>query len=202
MARYSGHWKEIENPIKVWHYNCHILDKTNTLYKPLRRIIMIAKSNKIDSATTKQYTQWRLLQKEHIYLLSLSLFLVACLPACSDLGVTPANEITYLYAAKDSVGNVRITGDLIINFENPSQLHGSWKFSGAENSQDMGAQIGEGSLEGHTEDNQFYADLHPGFRDHNVILVGDFDQSKISGEWQWITIAGVTSSGDFIAIRK
>ena len=140
---------------------------------------MISKSNKIDSATTKQYTQWRLLQKEHIYLLSLSLFLVACLPACSDLGVTPANEITYLYAAKDSVGNVRITGDLIINFENPSQLHGSWKFSGAENSQDMGAQIGEGSLEGHTEDNQFYADLHPGFRDHNVILVGRHRVKKL-----------------------
>jgi hypothetical protein len=202
MAPYSGHWKKIEDPIKVWYHYCHIRDKIKTLYEPLRRIIMLARSNKIDSTTTKQYTHWRLLQKEDIFLLLLSLFLVGCLPGCRDLSVTPAHEITYLYAAKDSEGTVRITGDLIINLENPSQLHGRWKFSGPENSQDMGAQIGKGSLEGHMEDNQFYADLHPGFRDHNVILVGDFDESKISGEWQWITIAGVTSKGDFIAIRK
>jgi hypothetical protein len=55
-------------------------------------------------------------------------------------------------------------------------------------------------LEGTIDNNGISLDLNPGWRDNNTVLVGKFEDNKITGKWAWISFIGITEEGTFIAI--
>jgi hypothetical protein len=47
-----------------------------------------------------------------------------------------------------------------------------------------------------------WINLNPNFADNNCYLYGNRHMSMYSGEWKWITFAGITNKGPFTATLK
>jgi len=138
--------------------------------------------------------------KYTLYLLIL--FLVFIQFSCSDSVVSPSYETTYNYKAYDNAGKLGVTGFLTIDFKDTPELLGRWEFSSEDDSLEMGAQVGEGQLEGTVQGDTLWIDLHPGYADHNIIFNGKIEDDIISGQWSWITTVGIPSQGTFVATKK
>ena len=122
--------------------------------------------------------------------------------SCRDLNISPSYEAKYHYEALDNDGKLGVSGLFTINFKDSPDLQGKWEFFSENDSLEMGAQVGEGQLEGWVQGDTISINLHPGYADHNVILHGRIENKSISGQWSWITFSGPTNQGTFVATKK
>lgn len=137
-------------------------------------------------------------KKQHIFVLILFISIFSC----SKFSLSPSQQSKYNYKAYDNAGELGISGLLTLNFKDSPDLSGKWEFSSENDSLDMGAQVGEGELEGTIQGDTLMINLHPGYADHNVFLQGKINKGEITGKWWWITFVGVTSQGTYTATKK
>jgi len=100
---------------------------------------------------------------------------------------------TYTYVGKKADGSIESTGSFSIWSTSDSTFFGSWVLENVQ---------GDGKLVGWRKDGEVGMDLHPGWRDHNLLLKGTFKVRAISGTWQWVGFGGPMSEGTFEAKRK
>jgi len=56
-------------------------------------------------------------------------------------------------------------------------------------------------LAGRVDGRSVTINLNPGWVDNNVILAGTVVDGRIEGQWTWITFAGPTTTGTFVATK-
>jgi hypothetical protein len=126
--------------------------------------------------------------------------------ACSDAtGPAELNGI-YEYRATDSSGTVLLIGQLDLTFHEDSTITGSWIIGwapGADQTTEVGPQVGEGALLGLLSTDGTILDLNPNVADNNVLLSGAFDLETLPpglvGEWTHSTLIGPVAAGLFTA---
>lgn len=104
----------------------------------------------------------------------------------------------YEYVARDTNGAVVATGRLLVD----SSDSGVWKIEQVASNNDVGPQVGSGTLSIQVSHDEIYIDLNPGWADHNVVLKGTFTRGSLVGDWEWLTYAGVAKSGRFSAVHR
>lgn len=130
----------------------------------------------------------------------MTFILATCLlVGCTDLGTdVDGTPIGYFgYTGYDSTNVVIDRGWLYLTIKDeampePPVISGRWFLSNS----------GSGELAGSLANDTAWINLHPHFKDHNLILVGRLEGKRYSGIWQWIGFAGVMSTGSFEAVRQ
>jgi hypothetical protein len=122
--------------------------------------------------------------------------------ACSESPTDSIPRGAFSYASYDSLGTQLAKGWLALNIADSAHISGEWYFTnvGAPGSNDSHA--GSGILAGGTNNGETVVNLNPSFVDNNLILIGRLTESHYSGNWQWITFAGVSNHGTFEAHRQ
>jgi len=122
--------------------------------------------------------------------------------ACDEDYSNNTQYTTYLYNAYDSTGTKVVKGWFTLKFQDSTTVEGNWEFKKNGAPQNVGPQVGEGTLTGNIEqDNRIVIDLNPQWKDNNVILDGVYSKEEFNGTWTWVSFIGVTSSGSFEAFQ-
>lgn len=113
--------------------------------------------------------------------------------ACEDNGSELDGEPlgVFRYTAFDSSLTVVDRGWLSLRMKNLQSVRGDW----------MLENTGSGQLAGFLNNDTLYIDLHPQYKDHNLILFGTLQGKYYHGIWSWLGFPGVMSSGTFEAMR-
>lgn len=134
--------------------------------------------------------------------LSIALALVCC--ARSVSGPDPPGN-AYLYKAFSDEGSHLLSGVLEISISKSGSISGSWIINwadGADRSEDVGPQVGHGTLSGvrieGELDSDLFINLNPDWADNNVFLHGHQSVTSVSGSWSWTGFAGPLASGRFL----
>lgn len=112
---------------------------------------------------------------------------------------------TFDYVAFDEAGTRVLAGRLVLDVDDGGGVTGSWDIdwvAGADRDTPVGPQVGNGGLVGAILDGDLTLDLTPMIADNDVVLVGALDGSRITGSWQYVTLAGPAGSGTFWATRR
>lgn len=127
-----------------------------------------------------------------------SLFLLSC-----EDGVLDNDEVggRYDYIAWNAGDTAVVTGTIYLINADSVHLTGTWTLTALGNPSGIGPQTGAGALSG-TLDDSVTISLNPGMIDNNVILLGKAHIHEITGNWQWITEAGITGGGRFRMTKR
>jgi hypothetical protein len=128
----------------------------------------------------------------------------ACLPGDFGPGAIAG---TLDYVAWADSGTRLLEGVLSVAGQANQHVSGTWAIhwaAGADtaNANDVGPQLGTGSLSGVVQDTTVLVDLTPGFADNNVGLLGCVTASGFAGKWSHVGIAGEIAHGPFTATRR
>ncbi len=136
-----------------------------------------------------------------IVLLALLFSFASCDNESNSLvGPTPSGA--YSYTSFDSLGMAIVRGWFTMIHEDSTKLIGNWSFQKIGNPQDVGPQVGAGKLVGGVDQDKIWVELNPQYRDHNLQLQGSITGNKFSGEWMWLSLAGISNHGTFVAIKN
>ena len=137
-----------------------------------------------------------------------ALLLPACAGDPSDPLVLPAGgNFTYDASAPDGkpllIGQIHLEWAMVsVDGREERQLTGTWHIewaAGADQSVQVGPQVGDGQLSGSEDENGVQLNLNPGMMDNNVFLHAVVDGNTVRGGWTWSTIAGPRTEGRFTA---
>lgn len=122
--------------------------------------------------------------------------------SCSDDSPTNSSSKTYKYTGYDSTGNKIISGYLWIDSVDSTVVKGRWDFKQVRSEENLGPQTGKGNFEG-IKDSQgsMSLNLNPEWIDNNVFLIGSFQNSHYSGDWNYVGFPGVINAGSFEAMQ-
>lgn len=122
--------------------------------------------------------------------------------SCGEDLVGPAPSGSYSYKSYDSTGTAIVQGWFTMNYQDSVQIIGNWSFEKIGNPQDVGPQVGAGKLVGGVDQDRIWVELNPQYRDNNLQLHGSITDNKYSGEWMWLSYAGISNHGTFEAIKN
>ncbi|MCU0411540.1 MAG: hypothetical protein MUF82_03275 [Bacteroidetes bacterium] len=108
----------------------------------------------------------------------------------------------YSYMSFDSSGTAIVKGWFTLTMTDSSHVTGEWNFMEIVESTESSLQTGHGALAGGFSNGRLIVDLHPDYRDNNLLLIGTVDGTGYSGRWEWISFAGVSNYGTFHAQRR
>jgi hypothetical protein len=111
-------------------------------------------------------------------------------------------EATYKYIGYDSMGVKIVKGWIKIVFVASNYISGEWQIEKIGDPQNIGPQVGEGSLVGNVENNQLFLNLNPNYVDNNVFLICPYDDRKLTGKWNYSGFPGIINYGTFVAEKK
>lgn len=126
--------------------------------------------------------------------------LVAVTTCTQPTDSTPSGA--FAFSSYDSTGAPVSSGWFSMKFSDSVTISGEWHFNPQDNPQDVGPQIGQGTLAGLVQGDQVFINLNPDYADNNVSLSGTMTENRISGIWMWTTFTGPTNQGTFEAERK
>lgn len=135
----------------------------------------------------------------NILRLSLLFILISLLLFYCSSSTDPLGNNRYSYTAYDSTGHPVVTGWIKIEISDSNLVTGSWHLIKIRSSVKTTHATGDGKLEGTIDKNGISIDLNPGWRDNNTVLVGKFEDNKITGKWAWISFISITEEGIFVA---
>ena len=121
---------------------------------------------------------------------ALAVFAAVLVAGCLTGPIDTQLDGTYAYVGKRADGSIETKGRITLRTGPDGAVTGTWSLENVQ---------GDGVLEGRRDDMNVSVDLHPGWRDHNLILMGSFSNGVITGQWQWIGFPGVMSEGTFEA---
>ncbi len=134
--------------------------------------------------------------------------------SCSKETTTaPSTTSTvYNYTGTDSTGVTIVLGTLSIQVFDSAKMSGSWNLASANGASSamFGPQFGSGSWQGTRTLVTLLINLNPGVVDDNVVLngtavyanPGDQAPASFRGDWQFVTLHGISNHGSFLATRK
>lgn len=125
--------------------------------------------------------------------------LASCLTSSDPVASTSG---FYDLTAYDSTGTKIATGWLQLDFKKKPDVSGFWKLSQVSEESQPKLPVGVGNLRGRLEGENISLDLHPNMVDNNIILTGTLKEGTIRGEWSWITFAGISDKGTFVAQKR
>src|SRR5512140_1961702 len=138
---------------------------------------------------------------------SLALLLL-CTGGCNESGRvsspspdSPSTGSTYTYNGSSDSGISLVRGWFTLVPGESTSVHGEWHFNTVGDSTGCGPQIGNGALTGSLRSGALDIDLNPLSADNNVLLTGMSADSGYAGAWTWITFAGPSKQGTFVATR-
>jgi hypothetical protein len=131
-------------------------------------------------------------------LLGLILF-IDCNQAESIL--SPENGEFFDYTAFNYSGTTVARGWLFLKLED-NLIKGEWEIKRVGKVQNIGPQIGSGTLAGGYKGDSIWVDLQPQMRDNNLLLQGYLRNNTYSGKWIYISFIGPTNNGIFTAEEK
>lgn len=134
-----------------------------------------------------------------IIILSLSFYFCDKDDAINGLKIP---EGAYAYTGFDSTGVKIVTGWIKIVCEDSIHLSGEWNLEKIADPQNIGPQVGSGTLIGNFENNQLFLNLNPDYVDNNVFLICPYDDQKLTGKWNYSGFPGIINYGSFVAERK
>jgi hypothetical protein len=107
---------------------------------------------------------------------------------------------SYKYTGYDSSWNKIIEGYLWIDSIDSVEVKGGWRFHLISDCENIGPQIGHGSIEGTTNMLGILSlNLNPGTIDNNVLLDCSMRLPyRIDGRWSYIGFPGVINWGRFV----
>jgi hypothetical protein len=108
-------------------------------------------------------------------------------------------EGAYVYTGYDSTDVRIVTGWIKIVFNDSINISGEWELDKIGDPQNIGPQVGSGTLRGTYDRDKIYCDLNPDYVDNNVILRGEYDDKKTKGEWIYVGFPGIINQGTFKA---
>lgn len=114
-------------------------------------------------------------------------------------GPVPAGS--YRYQGFDSEGASIVVGVISISYRDSVSVVGEWALQNIGPASNIWPQIGTGLLTGRVDGRSISIDLNPGWADNNVVLDGKLVDGRIEGQWTWITFAGPTTRGTFVATK-
>jgi hypothetical protein len=125
----------------------------------------------------------------------------------SSPGEAAARDLSgsYQYLAHDKAGTLLLEGTLVLARLDDSTLTGTWVIHwapGADTTQPVGPQVGDGVLHGIHTGNRWHLTLTPGWADNNVDLVGVAQERNLAGAWAHSIITGPYTGGSFQAVRQ
>ena len=141
-------------------------------------------------------------------LLFFTLLLTAFMAGCKDSGEQAVGKVNnefsypttgYSYKAYNSKGDLVVEGTLKLTVTKEGDVSGTWTLAKKGQSDNVGPQVGSGSLSGKRDGSSISINLNPGWADNNVFLNGKIEGTAITGTWSWSTFAGPTSEGRFEA---
>jgi len=103
------------------------------------------------------------------------------------------------YRGYDSGEKLVIRGWLRIDVRESGDVSGEWCLDRVGDPDNIGPQVGVGSLRGRLEGTRLSCNLNPGFADFNVLLHGSYDGTSYKGQWRYGTVKGPMSEGTFSA---
>lgn len=125
-------------------------------------------------------------------------------PFGSRVKHNPANhppKNAFLYRGYDSGDRLVIKGWLRFVVEDATDVVGEWCLDRVGDPDDIGPQVGVGSLRGRAEGPRLSLNLNPGFADFHVLLNGALDGTSFKGTWRYSTVRGPVSEGTFEAAQ-
>lgn len=126
------------------------------------------------------------------------LVLVAGLNGCTVI-TGPASDGTYRYTSYDTTGTVLVRGWFTMDISDSNTISGEWHFTAVDTPKNIGPQTGDGKLVGSIKGTSVWIELNPQYRDNNLGLIGTLQGNRFSGTWQWISFAGISNQGPFVA---
>jgi hypothetical protein len=108
----------------------------------------------------------------------------------------------YAYTSYDSSGVELVSGWFTMIVSDSTTVSGEWHFSPIGSPQKIGPQTGDGKLVGGMNGEKVWIELNSGVRNNNLQLNGISAQSRIDGQWTWISYDGIANQGIFHAVRK
>lgn len=112
---------------------------------------------------------------------------------------------SYQYLARDNAGTLLLEGRLVLARLDDSTLTGTWTIHwapGADTTQPVGPQVGDGTLHGIYTGDRWHLSLTPGWADNNVDLVAVAEAGNLAGVWTHSIFTGPYSGGSFQAVRQ
>ena len=127
--------------------------------------------------------------------------ITGCKEAGSDGLTQPTLSLVLKYTSFDTSGLAVAKGWLALNIKDSANFTGKWNIQliGHPDPGRVGPQSGQGKLTGHQDGTKVFVELHPGFVDNNLGLLGEMDSGTIRGEWQWTSYVGLSGHGTFEA---
>ncbi len=108
----------------------------------------------------------------------------------------------FAYTGYDSTGVKIVQGWIKIVFDDSTAISGEWELDKIGDPQNIGPQVGSGTLMGNLENNQLFLNLNPDYVDNNVFLICSYDDQQLAGKWNYSGLPGIINYGTFIAERK
>jgi len=105
----------------------------------------------------------------------------------------------YNYHAYDQSGKLVVTGYLKFEQMDIEGVWGYWHLTNKNGADHTGISESFGKFEGFLKGDALYLDLHPGWKDNNVILQGLISGKRYEGDWAYIGFPGVMNEGEFEA---
>ena len=133
--------------------------------------------------------------------------LISTFPGCQDSDDTPLGPIpvnAFRYTSFDQNGKQIVEGWLTLEVDDSLRITGEWHLAAIGNPQNIGPQVGSGNLVGGVNQEKTeitWVELNPQYRDNNLQLIGILKDKTYSGEWVWISFAGISAQGTFRAVR-
>ena len=120
-----------------------------------------------------------------------------------DQGTVPSTSLgRFNYIAYDSLGVPVARGWLLLSGDDSLSVSGRWHIDPVGAPVNIGPQLGDGTLVGFFDNDQFFVELNPEYRDNNVGLFGAFDGTMYEGSWTFSGFPGVINTGTFTAVRR
>lgn len=108
----------------------------------------------------------------------------------------------YAYSGYDSTGVKIVQGWIKISFDDSTTISGDWELDKIGDPQNIGPQVGTGTLMGNLQNNQLFLNLNPNYIDNNVFLICPYDDPKLTGKWNYAGFPGIINYGSFVAEKE
>lgn len=108
----------------------------------------------------------------------------------------------YAYSGYDSTGVQIVRGWIKINLDDSTTISGEWELGKIGDPENIGPQVGSGTLMGNLQNNQLFLNLNPEYVDNNVFLICPYDDQKLAGKWNYSGFPGIINYGTFVAERN
>jgi len=136
--------------------------------------------------------------KEGIIIIVILTFVYNCESLLDSNKELHIPQRAYKFICYDSTGVKINRGWLKMEISDSADITGEWRVKNIQHNP-FG---GKGDLKGGFDHKRLWLNLYPGFIDNNIFLSGELEDNIYSGEWSFVTIAGVTDYGTFEAIKK